>query len=529
MFLSFLNSMQTNSQNAQNPGLWVNGNRMPMNEQQGAPVATPTTQQVWNANASNRDPARVNVENLYREDAKMNPKGSPNIYNPLTNVEDAELQLKAMETARHAPGGNLRTPTKKPGLGGKLGIVGAALGLATGANAADLVHGLNPLSVLDGGSLGNDDPNIDVNTGEIIDPNVYTFLPPKEKNGGRAPGAMQPEPMQEELARKLNPSSSSFFKPKSGRNNYLQLVAPPVDADGNREVTPEEAARSAALSAEIDASVRADRVRAQLQDQDKVVTDTRNPLEYAKDSTYDELDQRAAAIKRRRGQGLPVYSPDSAYEQDQNSAKAVVAGLQENTKRSMFLTHLQSMQTKSQNAQNPGLWVNGNRMPMHEQQGAPIATPPSYAPYRKGDNDFVGPPEESEMNPPTEPDPPLSQPYGFQKYREDGHTYTEPDADGGISIPLPTRSSSSGDFKVNPPTNTPATNPGFLTSPQGRPQGRPQSRYTRVIETPEQKAEREEQSRREHEEMKRYKMNPPSLRPPPYRWQTDPNNPRPSL
>jgi len=26
------------------------------------------------------------------------------------------------------------------------------------------------------------------------------------------------------------------------------------------------------------------------------------------------------------------------------------------------------MQTKSQNAQNPGLWVNGNRMPMHEQQ-----------------------------------------------------------------------------------------------------------------------------------------------------------------
>ena len=32
MFLSFLKSMQTNSQNAQNPGLWVNGNRMPMQE-----------------------------------------------------------------------------------------------------------------------------------------------------------------------------------------------------------------------------------------------------------------------------------------------------------------------------------------------------------------------------------------------------------------------------------------------------------------------------------------------------------------
>jgi hypothetical protein len=173
-------------------------------------------------------------------------------------------------------------------------------------------------------------------------------------------------PMQEELARKLDPSASSFFKPKSGQNNYLQLVAPPVDADGNREVTPEEAARSAALSAEIDASVKADRVRAQLQDQDKVVTDTRDPLKYAKEPTYDELDQRAASITRRRKAGQPVYSPDSAYEQDQNAAKAVVAGLQENTKRSMFLTHLQGMQTKSQNAQNPGLWVNGNRMPVQE-------------------------------------------------------------------------------------------------------------------------------------------------------------------
>lgn len=32
MFLSYLQSMQTNSQNAQNPGLWVNGRRMPVQE-----------------------------------------------------------------------------------------------------------------------------------------------------------------------------------------------------------------------------------------------------------------------------------------------------------------------------------------------------------------------------------------------------------------------------------------------------------------------------------------------------------------
>ena len=173
-------------------------------------------------------------------------------------------------------------------------------------------------------------------------------------------------PMQEEHARRLDPSSSSFFKAKSGGNNHLQLVVPPVDADGNREVTPEEAARSAALSAEIDASVQADKIRARLQDSDKVVTGTRNPLEYAKEPTYDELDQRAAAIKRRRGAGLPVYSPDATYEQDQNSAAAVVSSLRENTNRSMFLTHLQGMQNKSQDAQNPGLWVNGMRQPMHE-------------------------------------------------------------------------------------------------------------------------------------------------------------------
>ena len=41
---------------------------------------------------------------------------------------------------------------------GKLGtIAGVALGLAGKANASDLTHGLHPLSVLDGGSLGTDD------------------------------------------------------------------------------------------------------------------------------------------------------------------------------------------------------------------------------------------------------------------------------------------------------------------------------------------------------------------------------------
>ena len=51
------------------------------------------------------------------------------------------------------------TPSTKPGigLGGKLGIAGAVLGLATGASADDTLHGLHPLSILNGGSLGKDD------------------------------------------------------------------------------------------------------------------------------------------------------------------------------------------------------------------------------------------------------------------------------------------------------------------------------------------------------------------------------------
>lgn len=32
----------------------------------------------------------------------------------------------------------------------------------------------------------------------------------------------------------------------------------------------------------------------------------------------------------------------------------------------MFRSFLKSMQTKSQDAQNPGLWVNGNRQPIQE-------------------------------------------------------------------------------------------------------------------------------------------------------------------
>lgn len=57
----------------------------------------------------------------------------------------------------------------------------------------------------------------------------------------------------------------------------------------------------------------------------------------------------------------------------------------------MFLSHLQSMQTKSQGAQNPGLWVNGNRMPMHENTpggGTPAGASPEEFAKARAENPF---------------------------------------------------------------------------------------------------------------------------------------------
>jgi len=390
--------MQTNSQNSQNPGLWVNGNRMPVQESTSIGALKSLGKPLSNL---------INTAGKNLEGVKLFPQLD------VDDVSVVQKRTEDQEAARQAV-----TAKANPDLADRM--------KQDPRNHAALIRA---------GKMTQQEADALTKQDDGYNP------------GGLMSGQYMPNAIQEELARKLDPSASSFFKPKSGRNNYLQLVAPPVDADGNREVTPEEAARSAALSAEIDASVKADRVRAQLQDRDKVVTNTRNPLEYAKDSTYDELDQRAAAIRRRRSQGLPVYSPDSAYEQDQNAAKAVVAGLQEeninhpiglplitftnqikkgfpnasveergkmvddmmkawnnrnkskpnkpksksapmqeNTNRSMFLTHLQGMQTKSQDAQNPGLWVNGNRMPMHENTpggGTPAgASPEEFAKAR---------------------------------------------------------------------------------------------------------------------------------------------------
>ena len=82
------------------------------------------------------------------------------IRNDANNLQKAGSQLAGVErqVARQAELNKLNTiKTGRSKLPKALGVAGAVLGLATGAQAADIVHGLNPLSVLDSGSLGTDD------------------------------------------------------------------------------------------------------------------------------------------------------------------------------------------------------------------------------------------------------------------------------------------------------------------------------------------------------------------------------------
>jgi len=94
-------------------------------------------------------------------------------------------------------------------------------------------------------------------------------------------------------------------------------------------------------------------------DTDRSTDRPKKPLTPEEQKKQDKLSEliKGAGKSGKSGNGIPERIPD--WEERRPY-------IQENTNRSMFLTHLQGMQTKSQDAQNPGLWVNGNRMPMHE-------------------------------------------------------------------------------------------------------------------------------------------------------------------
>ena len=105
-----------------------------------------------------------------------------------------KIQKEMSKEAKLARAAELKTKmntikTGKSKLPGKLGAVGAVLGLAAGAQASDVVHSLNPLSALDSGSLGTDDM-----MGEPIE-----FKEPAPKQQKPLPGAqfMYPTKMNE--------------------------------------------------------------------------------------------------------------------------------------------------------------------------------------------------------------------------------------------------------------------------------------------------------------------------------------------
>jgi hypothetical protein len=102
-----------------------------------------------------------------------------------TQVEMSRIQRERTLAAKRAAANRIGG-SKLPKA---LGAAGAVLALATGAQAADVVHGLNPLSVLDSGSLGTDDM-----MGEPIE-----FKEPAPKQQKPLPGAqyMYPAKMNE--------------------------------------------------------------------------------------------------------------------------------------------------------------------------------------------------------------------------------------------------------------------------------------------------------------------------------------------
>jgi hypothetical protein len=146
----------------------------------------------------------------------------------LFDSKTAQLSRAAKKTAE-AERLKLQRNTIKTGgskLPKALGVASAVLGLAAGANAADIAHGLNPLSVLDSGSLGTDDM-----MGEPIE-----FKKPAPKEQKPLPGAqyMYPAKMNENnmmnawlqsQSQKQQPSTRSMEQKRQGIAITEQLNA----------------------------------------------------------------------------------------------------------------------------------------------------------------------------------------------------------------------------------------------------------------------------------------------------------------
>jgi len=320
MFLSFLKSMQNKSQDAQNPGLWVNGNRMPMQEAMGG-ITKPVTNKVTNKDAE--------------------------FTNPDTGKALGDAYMSRWQERRDDEDKGINHENETP------------------VDYTERKHEeeedfVGPPSKLSGH-------------------NLYT------KNQ-----LVQEELTKDEIARRDKVATDLFNR--FGNTEEINYTREP----NPRFPMPHRSQRIATMATAKPLKKRVDTPESNkpksLSDQKKKPLQEENinhpiglPLITFTNSVKKGFPN-ASVEERGKMVDDMMKAWNNRNKSKANKPKSKSAPMQENTNRSMFLTHLQGMQTKSQNAQNPGLWVNGNRMPMHENTpggGTPAgASPEEFAKAR---------------------------------------------------------------------------------------------------------------------------------------------------
>ena len=310
MFLSFLKSMQNKSQDAQNPGLWVNGNRMPTNLNEMFPPGQ------------------------RRDDAETN---SP------------------------MPGSQAETDNNKRKADAEL-----AAKIAANKEAQDAKK--------DDDDDKNDTADNDVFVGKgKTDPR---FVKKELKNANRP---MLIGPNYHENGRRFADNSKALGTNSSGvRGDDHSYISKKKQEEMDASTDPAVLER-VRLRKERKARIAARKKGAQSSFEPDYLSDHRNRTNLDVDGNDPTPEKEELTWQQQEKQSEERLG---ALKQKGKLGKL----LKENTNRSMFLTHLQGMQNKSQEAQNPGLWVNGNRMPMHENTpggGTPAgASPEEFAKAR---------------------------------------------------------------------------------------------------------------------------------------------------
>ena len=298
MILSFLKSMQNKSQDAQNPGLWVNGNRMPTNLNEMFPPGQ------------------------RRDDAETN---SP------------------------MPGSQAETDNNKRKADAEL-----AAKIAANKEAQDAKK--------DDDDDKNDTADNDVFVGKgKTDPR---FVKKELKNANRP---MLIGPNYHENGRRFADNSKALGTNSSGvRGDDHSYISKKKQEEMDASTDPAVLER-VRLRKERKARIAARKKGAQSSFEPDYLSDHRNRTNLDVDGNDPTPEKEELTWQQQEKQNEERLE-GGALKQKGKLGKL----LKENTNRSMFLTHLQGMQNKSQEAQNPGLWVNGNRMPIREENAGKI-------------------------------------------------------------------------------------------------------------------------------------------------------------